>query len=101
MNAGKMDKFVVVERNTPTVGSLHEPVDSWATHISIWCEEMTPSAKEIREGQDIQHNTVQLKSWPCDVTHKDRILYNSNYYHIESVIDKKSYYLINATMNQQ
>ncbi len=101
MNAGDLEDLVMVQRHNEGTGDLHEVLDTWMDHCEAWCQVIVPSAKEMREGQDIQHNMIQIRMWPMDITHNDRIVLDGDVYHIEAIIDKKSYYHIKATMNEQ
>jgi SPP1 family predicted phage head-tail adaptor len=100
MNAGKMDKLVTIERNSSTVNSNHAVVDSWVEIGTAWFDIKTPTAKELREGQNRQHNTIEAHSWPIDITHNDRFIYAGDTYRVIAVIDKTDYYLIKAEMNE-
>lgn len=95
MDAGRMDKRVSIMRNNPTTGDFNEPVDNWVEIASVWAEIVTPTAKEIREGQNLQVNTGQIRIYPTDITHEDRIHYGAEVYEVLSVLDKVDHYLIN------
>lgn len=101
MNAGNADSLVSIERHTETIGANHEVIDTWSEIGQAWCEIMTPSAKELREGQNQQHNSIQIRMWPQDINHNDRIIFEGEVYELTSVVDKKSYLLIKAEMNEQ
>lgn len=102
MNAGELDKYVMIQRQTESVAANHSVVDTWSDLLGVWCKIKTDSMKENSDGQDIQTDMLTIIMWPTDITHNDRILYNGDVYEIEAVdtIDP-SKYVIKAKRNEQ
>lgn len=101
MNAGEMDKYVMIQRQTETVDSNHAVVDSWVDLKGVWCHIKTNSMKENVGGQELQTDMLTIVIWPDDITHNDRLTYNGQVLEIESLDKMKpEFYVIKAKRNE-
>lgn len=102
MNAGEMDKFVMIQRQTETIEANHSVSESWSDLLGVWCKFKTNTMKEHSDGQNIQSDMLTIIMWPTDITRKDRLTYDGDVYEIEAV-DKVNpeHYVIKAKRNEQ
>ncbi len=87
MRAGWLRHRVEFQRVTRTVGSLGEPVETWATFATVWASvepqrarEYVAAASEQAAGQWI----VKIR-WRGDINRQQRALWNGHTLEIESV----------------
>jgi len=91
LDTGKMNREIVIQRKTSTQDGEGGSSDTWATLYSCWCEIKPFSAQTLVKGQNVIYETKKIfktryEEAPLAST-DDRILYNSNYYDIQSIIN--------------
>lgn len=80
--AGKMNKRVVLETNTPTQDGYGEPIEGWSTIGTVWAEQLSAKASERFRGE--QTSGFEDIAWRIryrnDVDNLDRLTYNGKTY---------------------
>ena len=89
MNSGKLDKRILIE--TPSEGrdDYGQEVRTWSTFASMWAGIKLNIGKESFEtSEKVKERVVDFKiRWRTDLNNEMRILYNSNYYEIEDIVE--------------
>lgn len=91
MQAGKLDRRLLIEVNTPSQDAYGEPLASWGTLATVWAEKLTPRAYERYTGEQMQG----LKSVGWRVRYRTdlaaanlmRVTENSVVYLVQGVIE--------------
>jgi len=88
--AGRLDRRIVVERNTPVQDTAGEPVASWATLATVWAQ-FEPLRGGERSAADQTDAELEVRftvrrdsSWTP--TPKDRVSWGGETYLVEAVI---------------
>lgn len=84
MQAGRLDRKVTIQVNTPTKDDFGGEADSWGTLAIVWAEITQVSGRETFEADQIAA-VAQVRfriRYRSDVTAKNRISYNGNLYNI-------------------
>lgn len=84
LRAGRLDREVIVERNTPTRNVLGGNVDSWATLHTVWCEVIPIRGTELMKlGIEVSTEVAKFRThYISGITTADRISYDSDYWDI-------------------
>lgn len=89
MRAGKLDREIVIERNTPTRDSYGASIEGWATLATVWARKLEESGKEFFSADQVvaDQKVVWRIRWPDGFTPtvEDRINYDGNYYDITAL----------------
>jgi SPP1 family predicted phage head-tail adaptor len=98
---GKLDRQIVIQRNTPTRDSEGGLVDSWANLRTIWAsKEDRGGGKSFRAGAyRPETDTVFTIYYTENLTEQDRIVYRSKNYSILSIgeIGRKEGLIVQTT----
>lgn len=96
LQAGKLNKRVIIQVNSPSQNSLGEMIPSWSTHDTIWAAVEPLVGTELVKAQQIDPEatvkiTIRYRVDPntnvVDVTPANRILWGTRIYEINAVID--------------
>lgn len=87
MQAGKLDRRVIIQQTTQSADASGERVDSWSTLATVWAGITYNPGDEKIEGQQItaSQKIVWEIRYRSDVTENMRISWNSKYYYITSI----------------
>lgn len=89
MRAGRLDRLITIQRKTSAVDSFGEPIETWATLVTVWSE-MIPVRGQERYAamQEIAEiDTVFKVRFRTGITPLDRISYDSRIYDITHVLE--------------
>lgn len=88
--AGKLNKRVVLETNTPTQDGYGEPIESWSTIASVWAGKLSAKASESFRGE--QNAGFRVTVWRIryrtDVDNLDRLTYGGEKYNVTGVTEE-------------
>jgi SPP1 family predicted phage head-tail adaptor len=75
---------------TVTASAYNEPVESWATHLTLWARKFDTSAGEARAAAEVGASlsarfTVRWSNDTAGITAKDRLVYGGKTYNITAV----------------
>jgi len=89
-NGGSLDRRIVIQRVTVTASAYNEPVESWATHLTLWARKVDTSASEGRAAAEVGASlsarfTVRWSTETADITAKDRLAFDGKTYNITGV----------------
>lgn len=92
LSAGKLNKRVTIERavsGSPAVNAYGEPVVIWDEVDVVWSSVEPLTGREFWAQQQVQSEiTVRFRiRYRDDILNGMRIVYNSAYYMIKSIID--------------
>ena len=89
MRAGRMDRRIIIEVNTPTTDSHGDEIDSWATLDTVWAEQVPLRGVERQQSQQTlaQADYRFRIRYRTDVTPKNRIKIGSDIYDITAVME--------------
>ena len=91
MRIGKLDRKITIQFRSISQNDYGEAVAAFSSSASVWAMiETQPRGKEkvnngIETSQQSVNFLIRFSSDVDDVTNGDRVLYNSQYYDIESV----------------
>ncbi len=87
MRAGEMDRFIRIEKNTPTRSASGDQVDSWAKFAEVWAKKRDlKTAESLDADRDVAMVQTEFSIyWLEGVTASMRIVYDSATYDIEGV----------------
>ena len=89
--AGRLNKKIVIQRNTPTQDGEGGPVDSWATHKTVWASVDPLLGQERLLAQQVTATLSHRFRWRTvaapAVTPRDRIYWDGRYFDIQQVLD--------------
>jgi SPP1 family predicted phage head-tail adaptor len=91
MRIGKLDRKITIQFRSISQNDYGEAVAAFSSSASVWAMiETQPRGKEkvnngIETSQQSVNFLIRYSSDVDDVTNGDRVLYNSQYYDIESV----------------
>lgn len=87
MRAGWMRHRVALQRKTSSISAIGEPVDTWATHATVWASVEPQRAREYVAAQSEQAQGAWIikMRWRGDVNRGQRALWNGHTLEIESV----------------
>lgn len=96
IQAGKLNKRVIVQVNTPSQDGFGQPIPSWSTHDTIWAAIDPLVGAELVKAQQIAPEatvkiTTRYRVDPntnvVDITPANRILWGTRIFEINAVID--------------
>jgi SPP1 family predicted phage head-tail adaptor len=84
VQAGKLDRRIVIQQCTTSLNAMREPVESYATLATVYAEF---NAVDVGEGQGADSTQARANSkftirYRTDITEKDRIVHDSRTYKI-------------------
>jgi SPP1 family predicted phage head-tail adaptor len=87
---GKMDRKIVIQRATATSDAFNEPINSWATHATVWARYEPVRDVERLQGDEIASAitarfTIHHSSDVSDVDTTDRISFDGRIFDISHV----------------
>lgn len=89
MRAGRLDRRIAIQQNTPTANSVGQEKESWSDLHTIWAE-VTPvrGAERYAVNQDaaVIEEKFKIRYVP-GITPKNRIFYNNRAYDIKGVLE--------------
>jgi SPP1 family predicted phage head-tail adaptor len=89
--AGRLNKLVTIQRNTPTQDGEGGPVDSWAMHKTVWASVEPLLGQERLLAQQVTATLSHKFRWRTvdapAVTPRDRISWDGRYFDIHQVLD--------------
>jgi len=85
MRAGRLDRRIIIQENTPTQNGVGSEVDSWSDLYVVWAEVIPVRGTERYAGsQDAAVIEEKFKiRYLKGITPKNRILYNGRIYDIK------------------
>lgn len=90
MEAGKLDRPIVVQRKTETVAASGAVIETWVNLLSVRAEVRDPTADEIAGGfgQAEAQSVWFVVRWnPSPITTGDRILYAGRVYDVKEIVE--------------
>jgi SPP1 family predicted phage head-tail adaptor len=104
MDAGHLDRRIVILRATTAPDAFNEPVETWGALATVWAKVVPVSDGERwQAGQTLANETIRFTIrwayWVADVNPRDRVQYDGRVFDIQGVkdIDRKEYREITAT----
>ena len=76
--AGKLNKRIVLETNTPAQDGYGEPIEAWSAIASVWAEKMSAKASERFRGEQLAgYKTIVWRiRYRTDVDNLDRVTHD-------------------------
>lgn len=89
MRAGRLDRLVTIEVNTPSRDGTGEEVDSWGTFASIWAGRMDIRGREFFDQAQIigEGQAVWRIRWLDGIRTQMRLVDGSDTWNIESIAE--------------
>jgi SPP1 family predicted phage head-tail adaptor len=92
MRAGRLNQRVTFQRRTESLDAYREDTGTWADLVTVAAGVEPVSGKEFFAALQVQSDistrvVCRYSSDVSGVTTKDRILHDSNYYDIESILN--------------
>lgn len=91
MNSGKLDRQIIIQGSTHTTNDYGESVNTFANLYTVWAAVEPVSAQETFEEAHLQDSIdtrFRLRYLPSyTLSTKNRIVYNSASYNIQSVVN--------------
>lgn len=89
MRAGKLDRTIIIERETETVSPSGTVVTAWSNIATVRAEIVTQSASEFLTGYgEAEAGTILFRiRYLADITTADRITYAGTDYNIKEVVE--------------
>lgn len=88
MRSGELDKSIAIQTNTPVQDAFGEPIDSWATTVTVAAKVMPTRGGERFTAQQYVGRTVvtfKIRWRTTPPTVKNRIVYDGRTYDITDV----------------
>ena len=90
MKAGKLDRRITLQRATVTYDALNNPVQTWATLVTVWASKSEISDSERVAAKEVgaeatKRFQIRYSTDVDDLNPKDRLTYNSETYQILGV----------------
>lgn len=90
MQAGKLDRRIVIQRSTTSADAFNEPVETFATLATVWAEAKPISDGErMKAGQTLADKmirfTIRYSSTVADVDPRDRIVFDGRTFDISGI----------------
>ena len=87
MNAGELDRRIVIERAAITTNAFNEEVQTWAPFITVWAGKRDVSDRERFAANEIGAEvttrfTIRWSTQAGTVDARDRIIYDGRTYNI-------------------
>lgn len=90
MEAGKLNRFITVQRKTETVSASGAVTETWADLMAVRAEVREPTAEEIAGGfgEAEAQTVVFIVRWhPSPITTGDRILFAGRTYDLKEIVE--------------
>lgn len=89
MRSEKLDRRIIIESFSDSRDDYGQPVRTWSTFATVWSGVKLNIGKEVFASKDkVKERIVDFKvRYRTDITNEMRIIYNSNYYEIEDVVE--------------
>lgn len=89
MQAGKLDRRIVIQTPTATRDGAGQPVETWATLCTVWANVTHLRGSEPFQGQQFnaQRKTVFLIRWRDDVDETMQVIHDGDTYGILSAVE--------------
>ena len=90
LHSGKLNKKIIIEVVTETRTNSGAISEAWATHAEMFASITPVNGKEYFAAAQVQaENIVKFRiRYQSGLTTKMRILYNTNYYDIKSILNE-------------
>lgn len=86
MKAGRLDRRITIQQNTPSTNSFGEQDESWADLDTVWAEVRTQSGREIfAAGTQAEIDIAFRIRHRTDLTRAMRIVYDGDNYDILAI----------------
>ena len=87
LNAGQMDRLIVIQRSTATRDTVGQEIVTWSTHATVWAHVTPIGGSELLKNQrDVAPLTSKFViRYISTITEKDRISYDSRYWDILAI----------------
>lgn len=90
VQAGDLDRRIVIRRETTTPSAYNEPVATWSDLVTLWAKRQDASTGEATRAQEIG---AQVTTWfwirysdlARSITPKDRVAFEGREYNITGV----------------
>ena len=89
MRAGRLDRRIEIQVNSPTLNGVGEEIENWNTLYNLWAE-VIPVRGTERYASDQDAAVIEEKfkiRYVTGVTPLNRILYNGKTYDIKGVLE--------------
>lgn len=100
MNAGRFDRLITFQVNTPTRDNIGGKVDAWADYCSMWALYQSGAGFEQvnADRQEAKSNAIFTIRYRDDIRNSMRIVFQGEYYNIQDIseITRRAYLKINA-----
>ena len=60
IDAGKLDKRIVIQENTVTIGADGSRSDAWTDDATVWCQFMKATSREFLAAQQVNSDVTHL-----------------------------------------
>ena len=91
MNIGKLSRSISIEVGTETKDGSGFASTSWAEHVATWAKIEPMAGREYLGNDQVESDTTHkfIMRYTSGVLPKMRIVYDSRYFDIQSVINMK------------
>ena len=101
MNAGRLDRLITFQQNTPTRDNIGGKVDSWADFCQVWANIKNTGGVENTNAERVEAKTIIMFTirYRTDITNALRISFENAYYNITNIdeVTRKQYLQVTAT----
>lgn len=92
--SARMNRRLVIQRAVTTPNGFNEPVETWETLATVWCDRKDVSAAEMYRAQEVGATittrfTIRYSAATADVNPRDRISFDGIFYNIAGVREKQ------------
>jgi len=89
MRSEKLDRRLIIQEPAETRDDYGQEVLTWSTFATVWAGVKLNIGKEsFQTNEKVKERIVDFKvRYRTDITSNMRLLYNSNYYEIEDVVE--------------
>ena len=87
MRAGRLDRRILIEKNTPAQATTGEPKEVWSTVATVWAGiDQSRGATRFIENQRLSGRTLVMRiRYRTDITEKMRFTFDSNIFYITAI----------------
>lgn len=87
MDAGKLDRIIVIEKGTPGKNKARETTFEWAAFAKPWANYSVPNSRQVFNSQQLQSeiDAVFTIRFRTDIDPKEafRVVYRGRYYRVK------------------
>lgn len=89
MRSENLDKRITIQEPVEVIDDYGQETRTWSTFATVWANVKLNIGKEsFKTSEKVKERVVDFKfRWRTDLTNEMRIVYNSNYYEIEDVVE--------------